>query len=47
MKEPPIGVERYETTWYKFKDAVKQHRYGAYWRDVVRGLESPNRGFTR
>jgi hypothetical protein len=35
VEEPPIGVERYETTWGKFKDAVMHHRYGAYWRDVI------------
>ena len=29
------GVERYATTWDKFKDAVKPHRYGAYWQHVI------------
>jgi hypothetical protein len=35
VEETPIGFERYETTWCEFKDAVKHHRYGAYWRDVI------------
>jgi hypothetical protein len=28
-------VVRYETTRGKFKDALKDHRYGAYWLDVI------------
>jgi hypothetical protein len=35
VEEPPIGVERYATTWDKFKDAVKSHRYGPYWQHVI------------
>jgi hypothetical protein len=34
-EEPPTGVERYWTTWGEFKDALRHHRYGAYWRDVI------------
>lgn len=35
VEEPPIGVERFEMTWSKFRSALKDHRYGAYWRDVI------------
>ncbi len=35
VEEPPIGIERYETTWHKFKDAVKHHRHGVYWQHVI------------
>jgi hypothetical protein len=35
VEETPIGVERYETTWDKFKDAIKHHRYGPYWQHVI------------
>jgi hypothetical protein len=34
-QESPIGVEGYETTWDKFKDAVKRHRYGPCWQHVI------------
>lgn len=35
VEKPPTGVARYETRWGQFKDAVKGHRYGAYWLDVI------------
>jgi hypothetical protein len=36
VEEPPIGFERYKTTWGAFKEALlRNYRYGAYWRDVI------------
>jgi hypothetical protein len=35
VEEPATGVARYETTWAQFKDALKDHRYGAYWLKVI------------
>jgi len=35
VEEPPIGLEQYETTWDAFKEALRNHRYVAYWRDVI------------
>jgi len=29
------GVERYETTWGRFRASVKDHQYGAYWCGVI------------
>jgi hypothetical protein len=36
VEEPPIGFERYKTTWGAFKEALlRNYRYGAYWRHVI------------
>jgi len=35
LKPPKSVVVRYETTWGQFKGALKDHRYGAYWLDVI------------
>jgi hypothetical protein len=35
VEEPPIGFERYETTWGAFKEELRNHRYGAYWLDII------------
>jgi hypothetical protein len=35
VEEPPIGFERYEATWGAFKEALKNHRSGAYWLDII------------
>ena len=36
VEEPPVGFERYKTTWGTLKKALLTNgRYGAHWRDVI------------
>jgi hypothetical protein len=35
VEDPPTSLVRYETTWGQFKEALKDHKYGAYWLDVI------------